>query len=113
MIRIFESTWPALAVWQANQPEVAEPPQLEIALGEENLLVHRRQDKILFTRIDPATASFVGLLRQSASLKDAAIAALALDPMFDLATALALLFASELVIDQAQTVPFSPTPYQE
>lgn len=112
-IRIFESTWPALAVWQANQPEVAEPPQLEIALGEENLLVHRRQDKILFTRIDPATASFVGLLRQSASLKDAAIAALALDPMFDLATALALLFASELVIDQAQTVPFSPTPYQE
>jgi len=112
-IRIFDSTWPALEIWQANQPEIADPPALEIAPGEESLLVHRRHDQIVFTRIDTATASFVGLLCQSASLKDATVGALSLDPMFDLARALALLFSSELVIDQAQAVPFFSTADKE
>jgi len=108
-IRILESTWPALSIWQANQPEIIDPPALEIAPGEENLLVHRRHDQIVFTPTDAATASFVGLLCQGARLKDAAVAALGLDPMFDLAKALALLFSGKLVIDQAQATTLPPT----
>lgn len=107
-LRIFESSWPALAIWQDNQPQIADPPELEIAPGEENLLVHRRHERIEFARIDAATATFVGGLSQGASLKDATVAGLSLDPLFDLATALALLFSSELVIDQAQATPFPP-----
>jgi hypothetical protein len=112
-VRIFESAWPALAIWQANLPQITDPPELEIAQGEENLLVHRRQDQIVLTRTDAATATFVCVLRQGASLKDATVAGLSLDPMFDLATALALLFSSELVIDQAQAAPFSSTLHKE
>jgi hypothetical protein len=112
-VRVFESTWPALAIWQANQPQIADPPELDIVQSEEYLLVHRRQDQIVLTRTDAATATFVGLLCQGASLKDATVAALSLDPMFDLATALALLFSSDLVIDQAQATASSPTAHKE
>ncbi len=108
-IRLFESTWPALEIWQANQPEIADPPALDIVEGEETLLIHRRRDQIVFTRIDAATAAFIALLRQNASLKDAAVSALGLDPLFDLAKALALLFSGELVVDQTHATPFTAT----
>jgi len=105
-LRIFESIWPVLDIWQANQAEIEDPPALDLIEGEETLLVHRRTDQLVVTRTDAATGAFAGLLRRNVGLKDATVAALGLDPMFDLAKALALLFASDLVVDKAQATPF-------
>jgi len=89
-LRLLESRWPIERIWRANQ---ADDPDLAIDLdgGNVRLQVHRRSDRVVLKSLTECEFAFLRALSKGDSLADAAAAALSLDLLFDLTTALGTL----------------------
>jgi hypothetical protein len=84
------SRHPALAIWQANRPAAdGQLPAEAFRTGGDRLLVARGAQEVEFRRLDAAEFAWLRRLADGCGLADAVHAALAVDPGFDLGTALA------------------------
>jgi hypothetical protein len=83
------SAYPLDRIWAASQPDA---PATTVDLnGEARLLVLRQADDAAFVSLSVGEAAFAGALAEGATLEEAAGAAGAVDPVFDLAAAFARL----------------------
>ncbi len=86
-VRLFESDYPALAIWQANRDATAEPGFIDLQRGGERVLLTRTGGRIEFTALAAGDAAFFRELFAGANLQGA-LAAAATDPGCDAAAVL-------------------------
>lgn len=96
--QLFESHYPALRIWQANQPAIADPPAVDLGEGGDLLLVARGARGVAVERVSPGEAALLGALAANASLGAAARCASDAEPSFDLPAALRRHIAGHVVV---------------
>lgn len=94
-LRYLESPWPVDRIWLGQQ----EGREAAVDLGEGGcrLEIRQRGEEVVFCRLDAPQFTLRRALLAGETLESAAVAALAVDPMFDLAMALRRLLAEGLV----------------
>jgi len=97
-VAYIESAWPVAEIWTANQPEVLDPPPVDLAAGGVRLEVYRPDAVAEFRPLSQATFAFRRQVAAGAGLEAAVDAVLAAAPEFDLTQAFADLFADRLVV---------------
>jgi hypothetical protein len=70
--RLVVSPWPVSAIWQVNQPDVADPPEVDLSSGPCHLLVLRPGSEVLFAELSAGEALFWRELSMGAPLGEAA-----------------------------------------
>src|SRR5215469_16058654 len=86
-----ESPWPIDRIWSGREEAV------ELGEGGCRLEIRQRGEEVVFARLDQPQFLLRRALLAGEKLESAAAAALAADPLFDLATALRRLLVEELV----------------
>jgi len=71
-VRLVRSSWPVLAIWEANQPE--RDGQADREDGADDVLVWREEQRVRMARVEPREADFVTSLLHGADLEAAAAA---------------------------------------
>lgn len=85
--RLVTSAFPIHHIWEINQPEVDDIPQIDFAESQ-SVLVSRRGHQIMTRAIIAADAAFMAAVASGKNLGEAADAALKADAAFDLQSAL-------------------------
>ncbi len=85
---LLASPYPVDRIWLANQQ--AEVPPVDLAAGPVRLLIRRNPEGLRIEPLDTGPFAFFGAAARGATLQEAAEAALAADPEFDLVSALSL-----------------------
>lgn len=88
-LQLLASAWPVDRVWAANQPGANPEQTIEVGAGAVQLEVRRQGDSVALRRLAAAPFAFRQALAHRQTLESAASAALASEPNFDLAAALA------------------------
>ena len=86
--RLVRSVWPLLAIWRANQPGDDSHGTVSLDAGACRLLVIRRDDHVELRELPPGEFAFLKAIMDARNIVDAADAALAADPDFELVAAL-------------------------
>lgn len=87
--RLLRSDFPVLRIWQVHQEGCAGDRQVDLASGPDFLLVRRAAEDVAIERMPAGEFAWLAALAAGADLADALDAALATDPAFDVAPALA------------------------
>jgi hypothetical protein len=95
--RLLASTHPVHGIWTAHQQHV-EPIPPPDWVGE-CVLITRPDARVRVQAIDNATHAFMASLQAGTTLEQAALAALALDPSFDLGATLLLITAAGALLE--------------
>jgi hypothetical protein len=93
------SPWPIERIWRANQPDAASTETMRLEGDGVRLEVRRIADEVTYRSLDAGTFAWRSALAGHQPLEEAVEAALAVDPDFDLTTALQTLFAEGLVVE--------------
>ncbi|MGH7326518.1 MAG: MNIO family bufferin maturase [Candidatus Rokuibacteriota bacterium] len=86
-LTLLESPWPIDRIWRANQPDAGDAT-VDLAAGGARLEVRRAGDDVVFRPLGAAAWAFHRALAAGGTLEEAAAAALAREPGFDLPAAL-------------------------
>lgn len=86
--RLVGSAWPLLAIWRANQPDADPEARVSLDAGPSRVLVIRREQHVELRELAAGEFAFLDAVTRAANVVDAAAAALARDPDFDLVAAL-------------------------
>lgn len=97
--RLFRSAWPAVTVFDMNRDGGDVGAVRSVA---EDALVTRPDDAVMVRHLRPGAATFIAHLLDGAPLGAAAEAAMAEEPAFDIAAALALVIADGAFMALAQ-----------
>ena len=97
-LRLLDSLWPIERIWRANQTDGDSDLAIDPDSGGVRVQVQRRGDRVSLKSLTESEFIFLRTLAQGASLADAADAALRLDLLFDLTTALSVLLEEGGVI---------------
>ena len=116
-LTLLASPWPIDRIWRANQPGAESPgPEspgpdspVDLAAGDVRLEVRRAGDDVGFRTLDSTTHAFRAAIAGGRPLGEAADAALALDPGFDLGAALHALLDDGVIV----ALTFDDTPEEE
>jgi hypothetical protein len=92
-----ESSWPVDRIWLGQQ--AGQEAAIDLGEGGCRLEIRQRGEEVVFRRLDAPEFSLRCALLAGQTLESGAAAALAGDPMFDLAMALRRLLAEGLVTD--------------
>lgn len=98
-VRLIASSYPILEVWRAHQPGESDLEHIDLTAGEQWLVVVRGTDNVQFRALHRATWTLLSTLSQRMPLAASTEAALAVDPRFDLAHALAQLMGLGVLAD--------------
>jgi hypothetical protein len=98
-LRLFESRYPVLSIWEANVGSDAEPEVIDLDGGADCLAIMRPQHQLKFHRLTRGEADFLRALHEGATIADAIEAAGALDEEFDAGAALQRLVAASVIVD--------------
>jgi hypothetical protein len=96
--RLLVSRWPIDRIWRANQLDGQSDQAIDLDAGGVRLEVYRRRDRIVVAALESAGYAFRAALAGGARLEAAVDAALAVDPLFDLALTLRLMFEAGLIV---------------
>jgi hypothetical protein len=92
------SRWPVDRIWRANRPGASMDGEIDLGAGGACLEVRRLGDDVVMRALDPPTFAFRAAVARGVRLDEAAEAALALRPDFDLTTTFGDLFREGAVI---------------
>ena len=110
-LRLFESNYPALRIWEANvadaepgvgaAPEAggSEPGRIDLRSGGERLLVTHHRLRLRFHRVNDGEYRFADECRKGTPFAAAVAAATVSDAAFDAAAVLRRLVALEAIVD--------------
>lgn len=82
------SPYPALRIWQVNQPNFIGDETIDLNMGESHMLVLRHQDTVSVLDLGAAEFVFLSQLRQDQCWGNALLAAQEIRPDFDLGSCL-------------------------
>ncbi len=104
-VRLQRSAFPAVSIWQSNQPgQAANPPDMSVA---EDCLILRPTAEVSLQRLSPGVAVFLQKLMAGASLSDAATAGFLTTPHFDFPKTLSGLLLSGALVGWSR----NPNPF--
>jgi hypothetical protein len=98
-LRLFESPFPALRIWQANVASDAEPEIIDLASGADRLSLMRRRLELDFHHLSRGEFCFLNALREGAPVGEAIARASACDLDFDASATLHRFVAAEAIVD--------------
>ena len=99
-VRLVESNFPILRIWEVNQPAFGGEIKVDWDAPADTLLVYRADGvEVLIERITGAGYAFLQALQQRAALETAASAALSVEAVFDLQGSLLESVQSGVIID--------------
>jgi len=105
-LRLFESPFPALRIWEANVASDAEPEPIDLGAGADCLAITRVRLKLAFHRLSRGEFSFLDSLRGGDDFSEAIERAGACDE-FDAGAALRRFVAAQIIVDFS--VPANPS----
>jgi hypothetical protein len=106
-LRLFESPYPTLAIWEANVGTDAEPPAIDLTSGGERLAILRQRLKLRFHRLSPGEHSFLCAVVRGERFSAAIEGGAAADAAFDATAALQRFVACEAIVDFSPPVQIS------
>lgn len=98
-LRLFESQYPVLSIWEANVGSDAEPDVIALDGGADCLAIMRPQHQLKFHRLRRSEAGFLRALQEGATIADAIEAAGATGEEFDAGAALQRFVAAAVIVD--------------
>jgi hypothetical protein len=98
-LRLFESAFPALRIWEVNVANEAEPEPIDLGAGADCLAIMRVRLELTFLRLSRGEYSFLESLRGGADFSAAIERAGACDEAFDAGAALRRFVAAEAIVD--------------
>jgi len=100
-VSLLASPWPIDRIWRANQDDAASEEGVDLNTGAVRLEIRRRDGAATMRPLDPAVHALRSALALRRTLEEAATAALAIDPSFDLSGALHELIEERILVDFA------------
>ena len=97
-LRLFESRYPALAIWEANVGSEAEPPTIDLRSGEDRLVIVRHRLQLQFHRLSPGEHRFLQAVARGECFSAAVDRGGEADTDFDASSALQRFVAAEAVV---------------
>jgi hypothetical protein len=101
-LRLFESCYPALRIWEANVGD-AEPEPIDLGQGGDRIIVMRHRLQLRFHRLSEGELRFLDECRRGTSFAAAVDAADACDDGFDAVSSLQRFVALEAIVDFRST----------
>jgi hypothetical protein len=101
-LRLFESPYPVLAIWQANTDLTREPEVIDLHAGGDRVAIMRSQGALTFHALDGGELGFLRALDAALPLDQALDAAVHAQPDFDAARTLARLVQIKAIVDFSQ-----------
>ena len=98
-LRLFESEFPALRIWEANLASDAEPDPIDLGAGADRLAIMRVRLKLTFHRLSRGEYEFLDGVRTGADFGTAIERAGACDDAFDASAALLRFVAAQAIVD--------------
>jgi hypothetical protein len=106
--RLVASAFPILRIWQMNQSPMADTesaaPLIDLDMGGEDVLVIQRAGEVFLERLGSAEHALLEAISRDVPLGEAVACALAVDPRFDVAAAIAHHLSLATLIDPAAPV---------
>jgi hypothetical protein len=97
-VRLLCSTFPVLQIWQANQPQVVEPPTIALDDGGELLLIARREIDVEIARLGRGEFTLLVEIGQGRGIDAAIESAVANESGIDVGALLSRHLASRTVV---------------
>jgi hypothetical protein len=97
-LRLFESQYPALAIWECNVGGDAEPPTIDLRSGADRLAIVRHRLQLQFLRLNPGEHCFLREITRGECFSAAVDCGGEADADFDAAAALQRFVAAESVV---------------
>ena len=98
-VRLFESPYPALRIWEANSAPEGEPPVIDLAVGGERLALARIGMQLAFQAVNRGEYVFLEAVGHGTPLGTAIELAEASDAAFDAGAALQRFVILGLIVD--------------
>ena len=97
-LRLFESQFPALAIWEVNVGSDAEPPMIDLRSGEDRIAIVRPRLQLQFHRLTAGEHCFLQAVARGERFKAAVDCGSGTDAAFDASAALQRFVAAEAVV---------------
>ncbi len=98
-VRLFESRYPVLRIWEVNVSQDSEPEVIDLGSGADRVIVMRQRLQLRFQRLSRGDYCLLDRFRQGAGFAAAVDAATACDDEFDASRALQRFVASGVIVD--------------
>lgn len=103
-LRLFESRYPALAIWEVNVGSVAEPPMIDLRSGADLIAIVRQRLQPQFHRLSAGEHCFLHAFERGECFSAAVDCGGEADAAFDASAALQRFVAAEAVVAFTSTV---------
>jgi hypothetical protein len=103
-LRLFESRYPTLAIWQVNVGSDAEPPTIDLRRGADLIAIVRHRLQLQFHRLSAGEHCFLRAFARGESFRAAVACGGEADAAFDATAALQRFVAAEAVVAFTSTV---------
>ena len=97
-LRLFESRYPTLAIWEANVGSVAEPPAIDLRSGGDLIAIMRQRLQLRFHRLSAGEHCFLRAFERGECFSAAVDRGGEADAAFDASAALQRFVAAEAVV---------------
>jgi len=97
-LRLFESRYPTLAIWEVNVGSDAEPPTIDLRRGGDLIAIVRQRLQLQFHRLSAGEHSFLRALALGGCFSAAVDCGDEADAAFDASAALQRFVAAETVV---------------
>jgi hypothetical protein len=97
-LRLFESRYPTLAIWEVNVGSEAEPPTIDLRSGGDLIAIVRRRLQLQFQRLSAGEHCFLRAFARGECFSDAVDCGGEADAAFDASLALQRFVAAEAVV---------------
>jgi len=112
-LRLFESKFPTLAIWEANRRTEQEPELIDLGSGGERLMLARKGDGIALHRLTVGEFVFLQQIVQARGFTDCISAAEEADVGFSATAALEKFVREQVIVDLVEHRFADPAPWHE
>ncbi|MGO9424217.1 MAG: putative DNA-binding domain-containing protein [Steroidobacteraceae bacterium] len=103
-LRLYQSAYPALLIWEANAANESEPQLIDLRTGGDRLALMRRAGKLTFLSLSCGEFAFLEALERGAPFGEAIAGAGACERQFDAGAALRGFIGAEAIVDYSTAI---------
>ena len=106
-LRLYQSAYPALRIWEANAASEAEPEPIDLDAGGDRLALMRRGLRLTFLAVSRGEYAFLEAVARGAEFGEAIAGAGACEQEFDAGEALRRFIGAEAIVDFSRCHPLT------
>lgn len=106
-LRLYQSPYPALLIWEANLANEAQPQPIDLRAGGDRLALMRRAGKLTFQGLNRGEFAFLEALERGAPFGEAIASAAACESQFDAGAVLRRFIGAEAIVDFSRCHPLT------